>query len=91
MFEDQNTSERKQQVENITIEGLKFLFKFIADRHADSSIRMTILTNIAVNILRIAADNVIDINLLESFKKETLEILSYVFENAEQTLKKKMN
>lgn len=92
MLKAQDTSEAMdKEVKRISIEGIVSLLSFIKDQNPDYILGMSVLISIGTNILTIPIQNMNDINLLQALKKEVLETIVSLFDDAEQNLKQKMN
>jgi hypothetical protein len=92
MIEDQNTfEEMDKEITRISREGIDSLWAFIKDQNTNYPVSMSVLMNISASILVISIQSIDDINILQAFKKEFLEITIFLFDNAEEKLKQKMN
>jgi len=92
MLKAQDTSEAMdKEVKRISIEGIDSLLSFIKDQNPNYTLSMSVLISIGTNILTIAIQNVNDMNFLQFLKKEILETIVSLFDDAEQNLKQKMN
>jgi len=80
-----------KEVKRISIEGIDSLLSFIKDQNPNYTLSMSVLISIGTNILTIAIQNVNDMNFLQFLKKEILETIVSLFDDAEQNLKQKMN
>ena len=88
----QDTSEAMdKEVTRISREGIDSLLAFIKDQNMNYPVGMSVLMSIGANILTIPIQNMNDINLLQALKKEILETIVSLFDDAEQNLKQKMN
>ncbi len=92
MVEDQDILEgMEKELKRISIEGIDSLLAFIKDQNPDYPLGMSVLISIGTNILRIPIQSINDITLFQALKKEVLETIVFLFDEAEENLKKRMN
>lgn len=91
MVEGQNISEAMDEVKRISIESIDSLLAFMKGQKLDYLVYMSALISIGTNILKIPLQSINSMDILQALKKEILETIVSLFDEAEEKLKQKMN